>query len=530
MTSVADNGNGTLTFTYANGATYTTPTLSGIQGPAGLQGPAGAAGATGPVGPTGQSAYELWLAQGNTGTVQDFLSTSAYQIWLAQGNTGTTQDFLNTLVGPSGASGQAGPQGVAGIQGPIGPTGPQGVQGPIGPPGAAGAQGIQGPIGPAGSQGSQGIQGAQGPAGANGLNALIKTTTEIAGVNCANGGTKIETGLDANGNGVLDVGEVNSSQTEYVCNGAVASNSINPLQSVNSSGNYSTISGIPLPSFLNYFGDCSSGNKICVNNEVLLNNSKFCNLTIPTGITAKINPEVTTIIYVSDTLFLYGTISGIGLNEGAASMNSTSNHLGATAGGFSSWDKCQSIFTGGNSLSFSWIAGTQPDAYYEGMGGSITIPVGNFNNTANSCSTGPACSATNGTDLSISNLLVAARFGLDISGGNATKLSQNYCTQVPVKAGGQGGGGLYILAKNIVYQGNIILNGGNGGFCNDYCNSTTNNRYWVTGGGGGGSFVLRTNNMINGNGTFTSNGGNRIGPNACGIQGGKGSMVVLTGQ
>jgi hypothetical protein len=89
---------------------------------------------------------------------------------------------------------------------------------------------------------------------------------------------------------------------------------------------------------------------------------------------------------------------------------------------------------------------------------------------------------------------------------------------------------LYILAKNIVYQGNIILNGGDGGFCNDYCNSTTNNRYWVTGGGGGGSFVLRTNNMINGNGTFTSNGGNRIGPNACGIQGGKGSMVVLTGQ
>jgi uncharacterized protein (TIGR02145 family) len=53
MTSVADNGNGTLTFTYANGSTYTTPTLSGIQGPTGLQGPAGAAGATGPVGPAG---------------------------------------------------------------------------------------------------------------------------------------------------------------------------------------------------------------------------------------------------------------------------------------------------------------------------------------------------------------------------------------------------------------------------------------------------------------------------------------------
>jgi uncharacterized protein (TIGR02145 family) len=44
MSSVIDNGNGTLTFTYANGSTYTTPTLSGIQGPAGVPGPAGASG------------------------------------------------------------------------------------------------------------------------------------------------------------------------------------------------------------------------------------------------------------------------------------------------------------------------------------------------------------------------------------------------------------------------------------------------------------------------------------------------------
>jgi uncharacterized protein (TIGR02145 family) len=114
MSSVIDNGNGTLTFTYANGATYTTPTLSGIQGPAGATGPAGAAGSTGA---SGQSAYELWLAQGNTGTVQA---------------------FLNTLVGATGLQGTAG---VAGTTGPIGPTGPQGIQGPIGPTGPQGVQG-----------------------------------------------------------------------------------------------------------------------------------------------------------------------------------------------------------------------------------------------------------------------------------------------------------------------------------------------------------------------------------------------------
>jgi hypothetical protein len=53
--------------------------------------------------------------------------------------------------------------------------------------------------------------------GANGLKALIKTTTELAGNNCSNGGVKIETGLDNNSNGVLDASEVTSSN--YICNG-----------------------------------------------------------------------------------------------------------------------------------------------------------------------------------------------------------------------------------------------------------------------------------------------------------------------
>ena len=72
-----------------------------------------------------------------------------------------------------------------------------------------------------------GAMGAAGTNGTNGLNALIKTTTEVAGANCANGGTKIETGLDVNGNGVLEVGEVNIGQTTYICT------------SQSSSGNYS---------------------------------------------------------------------------------------------------------------------------------------------------------------------------------------------------------------------------------------------------------------------------------------------------
>lgn len=44
--------------------------------------------------------------------------------------------------------------------------------------------------------------------GANGKNALVKTTTEAAGTNCANGGIKVESGLDSNNNGTLDPSEI----------------------------------------------------------------------------------------------------------------------------------------------------------------------------------------------------------------------------------------------------------------------------------------------------------------------------------
>jgi hypothetical protein len=59
-------------------------------------------------------------------------------------------------------------------------------------------------------------------AGINGRNALVKTTAEAAGANCAAGGTRIDAGQDVNGNGVLDAGEITA--TRYVCNGAAGSN------------------------------------------------------------------------------------------------------------------------------------------------------------------------------------------------------------------------------------------------------------------------------------------------------------------
>ena len=73
--------------------------LPGKNGKDGVQGLAGKDGIQGPVGPEGK--------QGQ----------SAYQIWLDAGNTGTEQDFLNSLKGKDG------------VRGPQGEMGPQGLPG-----------------------------------------------------------------------------------------------------------------------------------------------------------------------------------------------------------------------------------------------------------------------------------------------------------------------------------------------------------------------------------------------------------------
>ena len=59
--------------------------------------------------------------------------------------------------------------------------------------------------------------GDQGPPGDS---ALVETIAEPAGANCAFGGTKVAVGLDANGNGTLEPGEIREGGTSYLCNGA----------------------------------------------------------------------------------------------------------------------------------------------------------------------------------------------------------------------------------------------------------------------------------------------------------------------
>ena len=53
--------------------------------------------------------------------------------------------------------------------------------------------------------------------GADGLTSLLKVSNEASGLNCVAGGTRIDTGIDKNKNGILDTEEIQS--TVYVCNG-----------------------------------------------------------------------------------------------------------------------------------------------------------------------------------------------------------------------------------------------------------------------------------------------------------------------
>lgn len=62
-----------------------------------------------------------------------------------------------------------------------------------------------------------GPRGMPGGGGSDGEKSLVKTTDEPSGVNCVNGGKKIESGVDSNKNDVLDSVEVQA--TNYVCNG-----------------------------------------------------------------------------------------------------------------------------------------------------------------------------------------------------------------------------------------------------------------------------------------------------------------------
>lgn len=75
-----------------------------------------------------------------------------------------------------------------------------------------------------GCEGEEGQIGPAGEDGTNGLNSLVNITNEPSGANCENGGIKVEVGIDNSSNGSLDTDEILA--TSYVCNGVDGNTSL----------------------------------------------------------------------------------------------------------------------------------------------------------------------------------------------------------------------------------------------------------------------------------------------------------------
>lgn len=122
----------------------------GDQGVAGPKGDRGLTGLTGPAGKDGESAYQIAVRYGYTGSEQEWIESlkavagegisgeSAYQIAVRYGYTGTEEEWLVSLVGRRGETGPKGDQGDRGLTGPVGPKGDKGETGPTGPQGPKG--------------------------------------------------------------------------------------------------------------------------------------------------------------------------------------------------------------------------------------------------------------------------------------------------------------------------------------------------------------------------------------------------------
>ena len=471
-------------------------------------------------------------SSGNGVPQSNFGTTGDYYLDNATGNVytktnGTTWVLITNITGPQGVAGVAGPQGPIGLTGATGLTGPQGPAGPTGATGLTGAagvagpQGIQGVPGPAGTNGTNGInglnaatlttvepagancatggvklefgpdvngnglldageivpvltqyvcngavgaagvagpQGIPGVAGTNGLNSLIKTTVEPAGANCATGGTKVETGLDANNNGVLDAGEVLAAQTTYVCNGAGgAAGGIGVFN-----GNSILLNDTVSP-LMRYIGNGQEGAFNCSNfNGVLTGEHFYTNFTVPYNCTLQIGKAQTTIIHVKDTCRINGVINGNGGLVSPYTENRT-NLIGAT-GDYSGYPNC-----GQSGYYYTYDWSFSPEGLNQLLG------YGHLKTTG---------ARWNQSGMSLNDIRTASFLGTRIHG--CTSNLPNCGSQMA-----QGGSGLIIICKILVFNGQILLNG---------INSTA-------GHSGGGSLIISADNIILNAGVVSTLGG-----------------------
>ena len=164
------------------------------EGPTGAQGEEGVAGVNGTAG----SSFHLVLSGEELPTCDQTINNQIFFVADVSGFE-VCQDNAWTTVDLTGEQGQAGTDGADGQAG------------------ADGQDGTNGTDGQSGTDGADGQDGTNGVDGQNGLTSLIVSSVEPNGANCPNGGTRVETGVDDDGNGLLTLDEVDD--LLFVCNG-----------------------------------------------------------------------------------------------------------------------------------------------------------------------------------------------------------------------------------------------------------------------------------------------------------------------
>ena len=172
----------------------------------GPEGPAGVSGEQGENGTAGSS-FHLVQTSADLPTCDESVNE---QIFFVANDNGfeVCQNQAWSIINLTGLQGDPGLDGSDGLNGTDGVNGTDGTNGINGQNGADGNDG---------ANGQDGTNGSNGADGDNGLTSLIVSSLEPNGVNCPTGGTRIDTGIDDNGNSFLEGGEIDD--TIFVCNG-----------------------------------------------------------------------------------------------------------------------------------------------------------------------------------------------------------------------------------------------------------------------------------------------------------------------
>lgn len=410
------------------------------------------------------------------------------------------------LTACDGGTGPAGADGEPGAQGPVGPEGPAGPAGIQGPQGEVGAQG------PAGPQGVPGPQGAAGATGPEGPSARMVTQLELAGANCPNGGVRLEAAVDLNHNGVVDVGEVDPTSTQYLCHGA--NGTTGPQGPAGSTGPQGT------PGAQAIYGDGSAGD-LTIESTAPLRNLAVGYGSLPQGANLMFrNVSINGVLIVASGTTIRATgditigpsgIIAINPVQQTQTVNPPSAGIAYSAAG--DYQGGRGLDLGRSALltRFDLSGGgggfrprtTNPGAYVGGEGGGRIILAALGNITVNglidaigrnaTISGGTALPGGGGgaggvvTLLARGQLSVGSNGFIRANGGNGANAVAGASGQL-YGGGGGGGGGivqfLSTMAPSISNTSNIVVSGGAAG---SSAVSGTATVLAAAGGGGGAS-------------------------------------------